>query len=380
MATSPFSIFTCFSSLRDPRRTGRVSHRLLDIVGVALCAVLAGANDWHQVVAFGHKRLDWLRRFFTLANGIPSHDTFERVFARLEPCALQRCLLAWLASLARQLGGRHIAVDGKTLRHSGSPANGIGALHLVSAWATQARISLAQVAVDSKSNEITAIPQLLELLDVKGAVVSIDAMGCQKEIARKITDGGGDYLLTVKENQDRLYTDILDSFVAAEEAGLQGVGHNHYEVTSTGHGRKESRSYTVLHNLEGIRDRKKWSKVKVIGRCFSVRTVGGKTSYETRYFIGSKKASARYYGKVLRTHWAIENGLHWQLDVVFREDDNRVRERNAAANLGLLRRVAVSLLKQHPGKGSIARKRYEAALDTEFLEEILKGGDSLDNL
>lgn len=373
MATPAFSILRCFCSLKDPRLNRRKRHQLLDIIAIALCAVIAGANTWPQVARFGRKREGWLKTFLDLPNGIPSHDTFARVFARLDPAALRRCLLAWLRGWAEQLGAGHFAVDGKTLKGSADASAGLGPLQLVSVWATEAHLTLGQVAVAADSNEITAIPELLGLLELRGALVTIDAIGRQKEVARAIVDGGGDYLLTVKANQGRLHADILEAFVQAQEKDFGGVDHDEYETAEQGHGRHERRTYTVLYDLEPIRDKDKRAKLRVIGRCYSERTEGGKASEELRLFIGSKKVSARYCGKRLRGHWRIENNLHWQLDVTFREDDCRVRQRHAAENLALLRRVALSLLKRHPSKGSIATKRYDAALDTSFLQEILKG-------
>jgi predicted transposase YbfD/YdcC len=372
MAASSLSIRQHFARLRDPRLNRRKRHLLPDIIAIALCAVICGANNFPQVETFGKRRREWLSKFLALPNGIPSHDTFERVFQRLCPDAFQRCFLAWLRQLHAQVGGDHFAIDGKTLRRSGSPANGLGPLHLVSVWATQANLTLGQVAVDEKSNEITAIPKLLELLDLSGALVTIDAMGCQKKIARQITDGGGDYVLTVKDNQGHLFDDILACFVRAIEADFRGVRHDRHVTEEHGHGRHEKRYYTVIHDPQGIRDEKDWAKLSVIGHCYSERTEGGETTCEGRYFIGSKRAGARAYGRALRGHWRIENCLHWQLDVTFREDDSRIRDRNAAQNFALLRRVALSLLKRHPGKGSIATKRFNAALDEQFLEEIIQ--------
>jgi predicted transposase YbfD/YdcC len=373
MAAPAFSILRCFSSLKDPRLNRRKRHQLLDIVAIALCAVIAGANNWPQIARFGRKRIDWLKTFLALPNGIPSHDTFERVFARLCPAALQRCLLSWLRGWAERLGAKHLAVDGKALKGSAGQSAGPGPLQLVSVWAAEVHLTLGQLAVAADSNEITAIPELLGLLELRGALVSIDAIGCQKEIAAAIVAGGGDYLLTVKANQKRLYQDVLEAFVQAEEKGYQGVKHDEYETVEEEHGRHERRTYTVLYDLEPVRDKDKWAKLRVLGRCCSERTEGGKKSEELRLFIASKKASARYCGKRLRGHWRIENDLHWQLDVTFREDDCRVRQRHAAGNLALLRRVALSLLKRHPGKDSIATKRYDATLDSNFLQETLKG-------
>jgi len=269
-----------------------------------------------------------------------------------------------------------VAIDGKTLRGSGSAK--LGPLHLVSAWATAQRLSLGQVAVDAKSNEITAIPALLDLLDLGGAIVTIDAMGCQKAIAQKIIDRGGDYILTVKENQEHLRADIQQAFLQASERDFAGLEHDTYETRERGHGREEYRCYTVLHDTGGIRHADAWAGLTTIGLCYSQRIEQGVCSEELRCFIGSKKASAKVYGKALRNHWGIENALHWQLDVTFGEDHNRVSKRNAAENLALVRRLTLSLLQAHPAKLSIAKKRFAAALDPDFLEEILRGDGILE--
>jgi predicted transposase YbfD/YdcC len=372
------SIIRYFRKLKDPRRQERCLHELQDIIVIALCATIAGAQDWQEIVTFGEKRSDWLKRFLKLTNGIPSHDTFERVFDRINPRAFQTCFRNWVEAIREVLPIKHIAIDGKTLRSSGTAK--LKTLHLVSAWATEQQLSLGQVAVDDKSNEITAIPELLDLLDIKGAIVTIDAMGCQKAIAQKITERDGHYILTVKDNQQHLLTDIQRSLSDASEKDFAGVEHDVYETREQGHGRNEFRSYLILHQTDGIRNADAWSKPTTIGMCYSERTVNGVTSEEVRYFIGSKKASARTYAKALRNHWGIENSLHWQLDITFDEDDNRVTKRNGAENLALLRRLTLSLLKAHPYKKSIAKKRFAAALDTEFLEEVLRGNGILGDL
>jgi predicted transposase YbfD/YdcC len=370
------SIAKYFRKLKDPRRAHRRLHLLQDIIVIALCAVIAGAQDWQEIETFGKKRRDWLKRFLKLPHGIPSHDTFERVFDRIAPEAFQACFRAWVQAVQQALDIEHVAIDGKTLRSSGSAR--LGPLHLVSAWATAQRLSLGQVAVDAKSNEITAIPALLELLDVRGALVTIDAMGCQKAIARKIVEGGGDYILTVKDNQEHLLADIQAALAQACETDFAGLEHDTYETRERGHGRDEYRCYTVVHSTAGLRDADQWAGLTTIGMCYSERTVQGKTTEEVRYFIGCRKARARVYGKAMRGHWGIENTLHWQLDVTFDEDDNRVTKRNAAENLALLRRLTVSLLQAHPAKLSIAKKRFAAALDPTFLEEILRGDGILE--
>jgi predicted transposase YbfD/YdcC len=371
MAPSPLNIGRYFRRLKDPRLDRRKRHLLIDILTIAVSAVIGGANTWTDLETFGKRRQDWFASFLKLPNGIPSHDTFERVFDRLDPQAFQRCLVQWLQAISEPLGLKHLAIDGKTLRHSGGGASPFRYLHLVSAWATEAQLILGQVAVEEKSNEITAIPRLLELLDLKGALVSIDAMGCQKEIAQQIVDGGGDYVLTVKGNQEHLEEDILECFVQAYQKDCQGIQYAKYETQEKGHGRHETRVYEIITDPQGLRNQETWPELKVIGKCYRERTVNGKTSYEEHYFIGSKKCSAKRYGQILRGHWGIENNLHWQMDVTFGEDACRIQRRHGAENFASLRRLALMLLQRHPAKGSIRSKRYQATLDVSFLEEVL---------
>jgi predicted transposase YbfD/YdcC len=270
------------------------------------------------------------------------------------------------------LGVRHIAIDGKTLRHSGGGSSPLRSLHLVSAWAVEANLTLGKVATEEKSNEIEAIPRLLALLDVRGALVSIDAMGCQKAIAAKIVAGGGDYVLTVKDNQEHLREDIEACFIKAYDKDCQKMRYEMYEAVEKGHGRQEKRVYELIPEPENIRGQEEWEKLSVIGKCYSERTVGGKTTSALRYFIGSRGCGVKTYGAALRNHWRMENCLHWQLDVTFGEDASRIHRRHGAENFALLRRLALALLKRHPGKGSMRTKRYQATLDVSFLEKILK--------
>ena len=368
---------THFFNLRDPRRAGRSSYRLLDLVFIAIAATIAGAQDWGQIEVFARKRRDWLARFCQLPQDeegrpqTPCQDTFERLFKRLNPRHFAGCLASWTAAVAEGLGLGHIAIDGKALRGSGRPGDGLRALHLVSAWATEVSLSLGCVACSEKSNEITAIPQLLRLLELEGALVTIDAMGTQKAIAAQVVEQGGDYVLPVKGNQDGLGRDIHRLFSRALERDWEGVRYDHCLVEEEGHGRKESREYMVLYDLEGMLEKDKWAKLTAVGLCMREREVGGKKSYEEHYFIGSRDMPAAGYARALRGHWGIENGCHWLLDVTFREDHSQLADRQAAVNLGLVRRLALSLVKRHDGKGSVARKRYAAALDTDLLEEIL---------
>ena len=372
------SIRKHFRPLKDPRVVGRTRHRLIDIIVLAVCGVIANCDDWPDIALFAQKREAWFRRFLALPGGVPAHDTFERLFAALDPRALERCCVAWLRDVAQLVNVGHIAIDGKTL--CGSASAGLKPLHLVSAWATQAQVSLGQVAVDGQSNEITAIPPLLELLDLHGALVTIDAIGCQKAIAKKIVAGGGDYVLVVKGNQERLMTDIQETVGRALEGELPAAKVRQCTTTEKGHGRVESRSCVVITDLAGLRERQQWPHLTTVGMCCRERTVDGQTTTEVRYFIGSRRMGARRYAQALRSHWGIENQLHWQLDVSFREDASRIENWHGAANLALLRKLALGLLKRHPRKDSLARKRKAAALDPDFLAEVLAGASRVDKV
>lgn len=372
MSQQPFSIGRHFLRLPDPRVRGRCDHLLLDIVAIAICAVISGADDWQEIELFGKERLDWLKQFLKLPAGIPSHDTFCRVFERLDPKVFGRCFFSWTQSLAAALGLQHIAIDGKTLCGSGQADTAWGRLHLVSAWASANHLSLGQVAVDAKSNEVAVIPQLLALLDVNGALVTLDAMGCQKKIAKQIVDGGGDYALIVKDNQKNLHDAVIDRLGEAMEVDYVGYNIDEYECTEKGHGRVETRGILLLRKVTDLPGQEDWSNLNVIGMYTCERTLTGKeTTTEVRYFIGSRNADAAFYARVLRSHWSIENSLHWQLDVTFGEDANRTCKRNSAENLAVLRKIALVLLKRNPNKASLAKKRLKAALNPQFLEEVL---------
>jgi predicted transposase YbfD/YdcC len=376
-ASSVGSIKKHFRKLWDRRVRGRTRHLLVDIIVMAICAVIADCDSWREIALFAQKRLTWFKRFLKLPGGAPAHDTFERVFNQLDPKAFAACFIAWVKEFSELAGLRHIAIDGKTLRHSFQKSKGLKMLHSVSAWATEQHLILGQVMTDAKSNEITAIPKLLELLDLHGALITIDAMGCQKAIAAQIVKQGGDYVLAAKENQEHLFDDIQATVGKALDGKVPAQDVDTYTKKETGHGRQEERTYTVVHNVEGIRDRAQWAKLTTVGMVYSEVTVGGETTTEVRYFIGSRRMRAWKYGKALRGHWGIENNLHWQLDVSFGEDKSSVHQRNAGANFAALRRIALSLLKQHPSKESMGRKRKAAALDSDFLEEILVGAHKL---
>jgi len=380
MAATPSvaSIKNHFRRLHDPRVQGCTKHLLIDLLVLALCGVIANCDDWPDIALYARQRASWFRRFLRLPGGIPAHDTFERVFAALNPQALQACCLTWLRAVAGLAGLEHIAIDGKSLR--GSAHGKLGALHLVSAWATQAHVSLGQVAVEGRGNEITAIPKLLELLDLDGALVTIDAIGCQKGIAEKIIGRGGDYVLVVKANQESLLRDIQQAVTQALDGELPAGKVRQCTTTDRGHGRSEQRHCVIIEDLRGIGERAAWPQLRVVGMCYRERTAHGQTTAEVCYFIGSRRMAARRYLAALRNHWRIENNLHWQLDVSFHEDASRVENRHGAANLALFRKLALSLLKQNPRQESIARKRKAAAVDPGYLAEIITGATKLEEV
>src|SRR5215210_8382003 len=374
MATTPVSLPHHFADLIDPRGERSRQHELLDIVGIALGAVISGAEAWTAIEAYGHAKHDWLTRFFRLPNGIPSHDTFRRVFCLLDPEAFPRSFAAWIAALAAcGVGDRRLVpIDGKTVRRSGRRGRGLGPLHLVSAWAGANHVSLGQVAVADKSNEITAIPRLLELLDLSGALVTIDAMGCQKEIAAKIVGGGGDYLLAVKENQPHLYEDIDARFTEALETDFAGLQYSMARTEEPNRGRQEMRECHVIAHPEGRRDAGLWAGLAAICMVLSHRVVAGVESIECRFYIGSFVGTAQEYLSAIRGHWGIENSLHWVLDVVFHEDESRHHAGNSGENLALLRRLAISLLKQEKSsKDSLKTRRLRCGWENDYMAKVL---------
>jgi predicted transposase YbfD/YdcC len=365
------AVFTPFEDLTDPRVERTRIHNLFDLVVVALCGTIAGADSWADVERFGNDRLPWLRTFLKLENGIASHDTFGRVFSRLDPAALVGCIQQWLHQIGREIG-QHIAIDGKTLRGSFDKAAGRNPLHLVSAWASEARLTLGQIAVDSKSNEITAIPLLLELLDLKGATVTIDAMGCQKEIAAQIVAGGGDYVLALKDNHPTLHDAVAEEFTAALEADVPTPEMRRHVTVETNRGRKERREYTTLpapKSLPGLAD---WAGLVTLVMVLRITNIDGVEKGEISYYLSSLPLKVKALAKAIRQHWSIESQLHWILDVTFTEDASRIRKRHAPQTSAMLRRMAVSILSSDTSlKDSIRGKRYRACLSTDTLERIL---------
>lgn len=365
------AVFTPFENLTDPRVERTRRHELFDLVVVALCGTIAGGDSWVDIERFGKERLAWLRTFLTLAEGIPSHDTFGRVFARLDPAELTNCVQQWLDDIGRQIGD-HIAIDGKTLRGSFDAAAGKNPLHLVSAWASEARLTLGQIAVDSKSNEITAIPLLLQLLDLKGATVTIDAMGCQKEIAAKIVDRKGDYLLALKDNHPTLHAAVAEEFAAAVEADARPQGMRQHTTVEISRGRKERRIYTALPAPKSLPGFAEWVGLATLVMVVRVTEINGEEKMETSYYLSSLPAKVRKLAKLIRQHWSIENQLHWVLDVTFTEDASRIRKRNAPQTAAMLRRLAVSILSLDTSlRDTIRGKRYRACLSTEVLERLI---------
>jgi predicted transposase YbfD/YdcC len=363
-----------FSPLDDPRRDNK-RHLLLDIIIIAICAVICGADSWTDVELFGHAKYDWFKRFLRLPHGIPSHHTFGRVFARLDGKQFQYCFMEWIQAISELTQGQVIAVDGKKLRRSHDRTIGKNAIYMVSAWASENRLVLGQAKVDDKSNEITAIPHLLDLLEISGCIVTTDAMGCQKRIAQKAIEKEADYMLDVKGNQEGLHTAIQELFQFAEGEGF--VDCDYHKTVDKGHGRIESRecwTTSAPDYLWYLPDRADWAGLRTIVMLKSERRVGQKTTIEYRHFISSLESDARQALKAVRTHWGIENKVHWVLDIAFREDDSRVRKGNAAQNLAVLRHVALNLLKQEATtKCGIKAKRLKAGWDQDYLLKVLAG-------
>jgi predicted transposase YbfD/YdcC len=378
-APAPVSLLHHFADLDHPR-TGRTRlHGLLDIIALTLCAVVSGAEAWTEVEAYGREKRDWLETFLDLPNGIPSHDTLGRVFALLGPAAFQECFLSWMQAAVGASDGKLIAIDGKALRHSFDTAKGKSAIHLVSAWASANHVLLGQKAVADKSNEITAIPELLKLLDLQGALVTIDALGCQERIAAEIVAGGADYVLAVKDNQPTLHDDVQRVFIEALDNDFAGLEHRYHHTKEEAHGRTEERHCHVIEVPEALaRKHARFSGLRTLGMVFSQRQVGnGPEGVETRFYISSMALKVRAFAEAVRGHWSIENNLHWVLDVAFHEDASRLRKDHGPENLGLVRRIALSLLKRAKTKKKvgIACRRKQAGWNNDFLVSVLLGKD-----
>jgi len=374
------SISEHFATLTDPRRDHLKAHRLVDILTIALCAVICGADEWVEVETFGQAREAWLGTFLKLPGGIPSHDTFGRVFALVDPEEFRRCFIGWVRAVVGDPGEQVVAIDGKALRRSHDRRAGKAALRLVSAWATESGVVIGQVATHAKSNEVTAIPELLKLRSLEGAAVTIDAMGCQTAIAAQIVEQRADYVLALKKNHEKLYDRVADTFVEADKARgttllLGDLAAD--TATNAGHGRIERRRCRAIGDpahLAYLDPDHDWPGLRSVVCIESTRRTDTEASTEARYYLSSLPPDAPTLARTIRSHWRIENSLHWVLDVAFREDDSRVRTGHAPENFAIIRHLALNLLRQDTSRrAGLANKRFRAALDTSYLRSILDG-------
>jgi len=366
-------LFDFFAHVSDPRRAN-ARHRLFDIFVIALCAVISGAEGWEDMEEYGQAQAEWFKEFLELPHGIPSHDTFRRVLARLKPDELTQCFVSWTEALRESLDGDIIAIDGKTLRRSFDHAASQGAIHMVSAWANAHRLVLGQLKVDDKSNEITAIPALLRMLELAGAIVTIDAMGCQKEIAKTITEQGADYVLALKDNHPTLHGEVELLFEDIKAERLDGITAARHTTVDADHGRLETRHYWITSDIESLGVKGSWAKIASVGLVESHREVGGKVSIEQRFFLTSLPSDAVRFGQAVREHWGVENSLHWVLDVSFREDDCRIRQGHGAQNRAVRCHRALHLWRRESDqKRGIKARRKRAGWDRDYLLQVLTG-------
>jgi len=358
-----------FSDLTEPRESNK-RHQLLDIVTIALCAVICGADTWEEIEEFGRAKYEWFNTFLELPHGIPSPDTFARVFANIDPHEFQKAFVGWVKTIQTVTKGQVVAIDGKTVRRSHDKDK--SPIHVVSAWAQENRMVLGQVKTDEKSNEITAIPELLKVLDLEGCIVTIDAMGCQKAIAEKIVDKGADYVLGLKGNQGNLHDDVALFFQDCLASGFRDVPYDYCETVDGDHGRIETRRYWTTSAIEWVPDKHLWKHLNTVVMVQRERIVSEKVGMETSYYISSLESKAAELAKAVRGHWSIENSLHWVLDIAFREDESRVRKDHAPENLAVLRHMALNLLKKEgSSKRGIKTKRLRAGWDNDYLCKII---------
>ena len=389
IAASPTALIEKhFGTLKDPRSPYRIEHKLIDILIITICATICpkgrreasalayrfayGANDWEAIAEYGQTKQDWLKTWLELPNGIPSPDTFSRVCARIKPAELQKCFMGWMEAVAQVTEGELLNLDGKTLRGAKESGNSRSLIHMVSVWSASQHLVLGQTKVSEKSNEITAIPPLLEMLAIRGCLVSIDAMGCQTEIAKTIVEQGADYVLALKGNQSDLHTDVVQLFASARKQNFTNIEHQFDSTISKGHGRIETRRYWTMRNTEYLLGAQKWSGLKSIGMVESQREMNGKVSIEQRYYILSIDSDVQRFATAVRSHWSIENQLHWILDVGFAEDTAQSCSGYSAENLAVIRHVGINLLsRDKKTKVGVKTKRLKAGWDDNYLKTVL---------
>lgn len=372
MTNSGLTIMSHFSQITDPRMKKKTAHKLEDIITIAILAVICGADGWTDVQEFGKAKRKWLKTFLELSHGIPSHDTFGRVFSLICAEEFERAFLSWVRSIVRRVKGV-VPLDGKTVRRSHDASAGQKAIHLVSAWASANGVMLGQIKTEEKSNEITALPELLELLEIKGCIVTIDAMGCQKAVAEKIVEKKAEYCLALKGNQEGLYEEVYALFQQAHETNFEGMEWDSYETDEHNHGRHEIRRYWTLTDLSSLPRVQEWPRLRMVGMVEAECTRQGKTSIEHRFYISSLAGKAKPFAQAVRKHWGIENTLHWVLDIAFREDECRIRRGEAAENFAILRRLALALIRQEETlKVGVKAKRLRAGWDESYLLQLLR--------
>jgi predicted transposase YbfD/YdcC len=373
MSGEKSSIRDFFSGITEPRYTNK-RHNLLDIITISLCGAICGADGFEEIEEFGHAKEEWFKGMLELPHGIPSHDTFARVFALLDPVEFQQAFLGWVQTIKELTRGQVVAIDGKTIRRSHDRSAHKAPIHMVSAWANENRMVLGQVKTDEKSNEITAIPELLRLLALEGCIVTLDAMGCQRAIAEQIVEKKADYVLGLKGNQGNLHADVELFFQDGLESGFKDIAYDYCQTVDGDHGRIETRRYWVTQDIGWLPDKPSWKGLKTVVMVQRERDIAGKVSQETSYYITSLAAEATPIAQAVRGHWGIENSLHWVLDIAFREDESRIRKDHAPENFAIIRHIALNLLKKENSKRrSIKTKRLRAGWDDEYLNKILTG-------
>lgn len=373
------TLIECLKEIKDYRSGNAIDHKLIDILVIAILGVLCGADGWTEIESFGNAKKEWLGKFLELPNGIPSHDTFSRVFAAIDPREFHNAFIEWVKSICEIIKGQVVSVDGKTVRRSKDKSNGKAAIHVVSAWASENRMVLGQVKVDDKTNEITAIPELLKMLDINGCIITIDAMGAQKDIASEIIKGNGDYVLALKGNQETLHDDVELFFkeeVLTKDKKELEKENKYFKTLDNSHGRFEKREYYVHNDIEWLSQKYQWPGLSGIGLCVSERTEGEEKTIEYSYAIYSvKNCIAEEFAKYKRGHWGIENSLHWVLDIAYREDESRARKDHSAENLNVIRHMTLNLLKQEQTcKRGIKTKRLKCGWEESYLMKVLELG------